>query len=898
MPRIPTRTTPYDTPNRQHRHFKNKRDQILKALGKSSYINGSQYAIVWVSARGETETYASPVLRSLLSPQAGQCGLFGTEVLEKVKQASQRAKSDAKSSIVQDGKLPDIPDFCQNNAVSNNRKSLSTNSRLEEDGSFSKVVGCDLRQTLGVVGEECKENVPLRAKLKSYPNIFSVAQDGNTAISPSTSSSSSTILSPSPSPISKGHSSLRNTDNTLYSAIKDSCIDENKKEDVEMVETSGLLGSSQFSLISAGSRTVSNSSHPEKSAQLVAQNAGNSQSNLEESTIIPYFPSGERDKVGAIQNRSSIEADPQNSLRIFRPLPIRPEPQLMDYKEITFTTPQAISKFLEGKFGQLQQSTCKLVSKAWIKVIEPKKQTKFPYRGGDDKKPDWWPSDVRHKEPDHLAKPERLRLMLAILGSGRVKVSMLELASAEQSAHITQDKMVILRDIYIVAKEEERLRATWPDDSSFRPFKVRLSDSPPETELQFIASGLSTGAEKRPSTSCGAPRQEKRFQQVHFHNSASPSPRGDLSNIKSGNSLNQFKSKTFISSHSTKPYAFNFDPKRFSLKRSEPVITPLWRSESGHASRNTFSHTSTSVPADRTPTALNMFENNTQPYFPHLSYYASEITSDQQVFKDQQELVHQGNSERLRSVPFPNPGSNYGLSSESSNAAYVSGAEMNLSQWGGQLEPMLSNNILLPYTEPTTGNIGTGQSQSLAMMDIPDQPLQQDNLPKLSKSSSNNGDYKSVFPQTDNMLNSNCVSIPFSLNSVPSHTSNSEFPQNVLMSHLSSDCPQENPPWSTTEKNCLSILGSTYEPTHNYSLMSECSNLSRSGSSASVPFLGSMTQDSEFSFHNFNSEGFFNPTSTGIQKSSNDIPLSTSISNLNSQGIDTTDSQITTTQNI
>lgn len=53
--------------------------------GKSSWINGSQFAIVWVSARGETETYASPVLQSVLSPSVGQVGLFGPDVLEKIK---------------------------------------------------------------------------------------------------------------------------------------------------------------------------------------------------------------------------------------------------------------------------------------------------------------------------------------------------------------------------------------------------------------------------------------------------------------------------------------------------------------------------------------------------------------------------------------------------------------------------------------------------------------------------------------------------------------------------------------------------------------------------------------------------------------------------------------------
>jgi hypothetical protein len=52
--------------------------------------------------------------------------------------------------------------------------------------------------------------------------------------------------------------------------------------------------------------------------------------------------------------------------------------------------------------------------------------------------------------------------MLAVLGAGKVPVGRLELASAEMAAFIPPDKMDVLKDIYTVAKEEERLRSTWP----------------------------------------------------------------------------------------------------------------------------------------------------------------------------------------------------------------------------------------------------------------------------------------------------------------------------------------------------------------------------------------------------------------------------------------------------
>lgn len=52
--------------------------------------------------------------------------------------------------------------------------------------------------------------------------------------------------------------------------------------------------------------------------------------------------------------------------------------------------------------------------------------------------------------------------MLAILESGRVEIARLALASAEQSAFITNDKMEILDEIYAVVKEKELLKVTWP----------------------------------------------------------------------------------------------------------------------------------------------------------------------------------------------------------------------------------------------------------------------------------------------------------------------------------------------------------------------------------------------------------------------------------------------------
>lgn len=68
--------------------------------------------------------------------------------------------------------------------------------------------------------------------------------------------------------------------------------------------------------------------------------------------------------------------------------------------------------------NHFQQLNCRMVAKAFIKFIEPRKQVRHPYNGGkppagsapgatgdpEKTKPEWWPPGVMHKEPDHLRK--------------------------------------------------------------------------------------------------------------------------------------------------------------------------------------------------------------------------------------------------------------------------------------------------------------------------------------------------------------------------------------------------------------------------------------------------------------------------------------------------------------
>ncbi|KAG9239760.1 hypothetical protein BJ875DRAFT_479181 [Amylocarpus encephaloides] len=91
-----------------------------------------------------------------------------------------------------------------------------------------------------------------------------------------------------------------------------------------------------------------------------------------------------------------------------------------EFKILQIGNTEEVSEFYQVRFKDMQQSACKVMGKAFVKLVEPKKQTHHPYTKGDSCKPSWWPETsgedcVRHKEPDHLLKPERIRLLVHIL---------------------------------------------------------------------------------------------------------------------------------------------------------------------------------------------------------------------------------------------------------------------------------------------------------------------------------------------------------------------------------------------------------------------------------------------------------------------------------------------------
>jgi hypothetical protein len=131
-----------------------------------------------------------------------------------------------------------------------------------------------------------------------------------------------------------------------------------------------------------------------------------------------------------------------------------------------------LRKYYERAFQSLKQANCRILAKAYIKLVEPRKQVNFPYNGRkvisgipqqldpETTKPPWWPTEVVHREPDHLLKAGRVHLLVHILCELREShgISVEKLREADQSIRrqfSPPECLQVLDEIYRVRGEEE-----------------------------------------------------------------------------------------------------------------------------------------------------------------------------------------------------------------------------------------------------------------------------------------------------------------------------------------------------------------------------------------------------------------------------------------------------------
>ncbi|KAJ5292318.1 uncharacterized protein N7443_008271 [Penicillium atrosanguineum] len=131
--------------------------------------------------------------------------------------------------------------------------------------------------------------------------------------------------------------------------------------------------------------------------------------------------------------------------------------------------------YYEKVFQNLQQTNCRVIAKAYVKLVEPRKQVNYPYNGRkivagrtqqlepDATKPPWWPSGVSHREPDHLPKAERIRLLVHVLCELRASngVTARRLKEAEQPIRrqiSPPERLQLLDELYDVREAEEKFQ--------------------------------------------------------------------------------------------------------------------------------------------------------------------------------------------------------------------------------------------------------------------------------------------------------------------------------------------------------------------------------------------------------------------------------------------------------
>jgi len=407
MPRIPVRIEPYTSPSRQHRHFKNKRDQVLRALGKAAYINGSHFAIMWVSARGDVETYASEALQDRLEDWFVKSGI----------------SDEAKGLVI----------GAQGNPRANPFKGDDEQGEdgVEEDEDLSEDErGLSLQVPGANSASRCSSS--LNTPVMPNDDVFT---DANQSFS------------------IQQHQSRLDARPKLQRSASTSAGNARGRKAIVPLDTN--VANEQYYKARHG-----NELHPQSAIEGHYMNALNGlglETSEDMESIIPPHSAPLRMAAPRTSNARSSTSTQQHV------------PQF----ETRLDNLAARTAFLELRFSQLQQGMCKTVAKAWIKIIEPKKQTRCPYNKGEEGKPGWWPEGVRHKEPDHLMKPERHALLLTILRSPKIQVARLQLATAEVVALIKADKVSLLMDVYRIAREEEKMREANVDLDT--PMKVGIS---------------------------------------------------------------------------------------------------------------------------------------------------------------------------------------------------------------------------------------------------------------------------------------------------------------------------------------------------------------------------------------------------------------------------------------
>ncbi|KAJ5593566.1 hypothetical protein N7537_010470 [Penicillium hordei] len=192
-----------------------------------------------------------------------------------------------------------------------------------------------------------------------------------------------------------------------------------------------------------------------------------------------------------------------------------------------------LRRYYEKIFQTLQQTNCRIIAKAYIKLIEVRKQVNYPYNGRkviegrtqqldpEETKPPWWPRGVSHREPDHLPKIERIRLLVHMLCDMREThgVTAARLKQCDPSIRrqiLPVERLETLDEAYRVREEEERfldgISGTYLSTSSSTPSETHMYNLDGEY-LSIACTNLPQMAEDTPSGQ-GSPTEPVSSQNI------------------------------------------------------------------------------------------------------------------------------------------------------------------------------------------------------------------------------------------------------------------------------------------------------------------------------------------------------------------------------------------------
>lgn len=287
----------------------------------------------------------------------------------------------------------------------------------------------------------------------------------------------------------------------------------------------------------------------------------------------------------------------------------------------------------------------------------------------------------------------------------------------------------------------------------------------------------------------------KSCQNAHMLKPNLPSLRGASSKFHSSNTESTFTAQP------NKPSTLHFDFQQLQSKRAEPLTTQVWRNNPVKLSTSTFSPVPSPTQATLDPVSgiLDMFKEEPS----QVSYFLPNLTSEQQVFRDQQAFMPQG---RPRLAPFTNLEPNDESVNKNSELEYGTESEIAFPNWGGNLGPEISPDALFPYNpfpSDTSENTSIGQARSLApLVMYTDENLRQDHQPFISWSSGSTENCIPTHSSPANMYNTGYGSMPLQLAPDRSASQNS-YLSHSLTPQPSNDRLRDINPWTTTYEDHL-----------------------------------------------------------------------------------------------